>query len=65
MSTGLLSSHTGLHRKAQSSNERKVLGCPHVTVAGTNELLRRTLPLGFNLNLILIHLHFNLIVIDS
>ena len=42
-----------------------VLGCPHVTVAGTNELLRLTLPLGFNLNFILIHLHFNLIVIDS
>ena len=36
-----------------------------MTVAGTNELLRLTLPLGFNLNFILIHLHFNLIVIDS
>ena len=36
-----------------------------MTVAGTNELLRLTLTLGFNLNFILFHLHFNLIVIDS
>ena len=40
------------------SNGGNVLRCPHVTVAGADEVLKFTFSFGFNLNFILIHFSF-------